>query len=127
MSFHLLKLLSVGVVATLILAAPGMVYSRGDAPSSLPTKTHPLWVDAKNRQVLIYSEVNLKNWEKLNPHWGVVFRGGKLGDKAILSAFCTPQEFHEALLQIGARPGNNPDLEQSGTVVQGEELSVSVL
>jgi hypothetical protein len=127
MSFHLLKLLYVGVVVTLILAVPGLIPSLAADLPLLPTKTHPLLIDAKNRQVLIYTEILFKNWDKANPHWGVVFRGGKLWDKAILSAFCTPQEFYEALVQIGARPGNNPALDQSGTVVQGEELSVSVI
>jgi hypothetical protein len=96
-------------------------------PPPLPTKTSPLLMDAKNSQVLIYTEINAKNWDKLNPHWGVVFQGGKLSHKAIFSAYCTPEEFHAALLQIGANSGNNLIQDQTGVVVQGDELSVSVL
>ena len=53
--------------------------------------------------------------------------GGKLNDQAILHAFCTPQEFHDALLQIGARPGNNLTLRSSEEVIGGDELLVSVI
>jgi len=127
MAFQLLKMLFVGVVTTLILAAPGIVPSWATNLTTLPTKTHPLLVDIGGRRVLLYTEINRKNLNKTNPHWGVVYRGGELSDKAILSAFCIPEEFHAALLQIGARPGNNLTLGQNGAFVQGDELSVSVL
>jgi hypothetical protein len=127
MAFHLLKILSVGVVTTLILFTLGAVPSGAADPASLPTKAHPLFIDLKKRQVLLYTEVNPKNWNKTNPHWGVVYQGGKLKDKAILSAFCTPGEFHEALMQIGTRPGNNLTLNQTDTLVEGDEVTISVL
>ena len=125
MAFHLLKMFFVGVVATLIFSSPGAVPSRAADLTNLPTKAHPLFIDFKKRQVLLYTEVNPRNWNKTNPHWGVVYYGGKLSDKAILSAFCTPGEFHAALMQIGARPGNNLTPDQAGSFVQGDELSVS--
>ncbi len=126
MALSLLKMLSVGVVATLIFSAPGVDPSWSADLTTLPDKAHPLSIDLKKRRVLLYTEVNLKNWNKTNPHWGVVYRGGKLSDKGILSAYCTPEEFHAALLQIGARPGNNLTPDQTNTLVQGDELSVSV-
>jgi hypothetical protein len=126
MAFHLLKSLSFGVVATLILFTLDAVPSRAADPAKLPTKTNPLFIDLNKRQVLLYTEGNLKNWNKTNPHWGVVYQGGRLSDKAILSAFCPPGEFHAALMQIGARPGNNLTGNQVETWVEGDELSVSV-
>jgi hypothetical protein len=125
MAFHLLKMLFVGVVATLIFSSPGAVPSRAEDLATLPTKAHPLLIDLRKRQVLLYTEINLKNRNKPNPHWGVVYHGGELSDKAILSAFCTPGEFHAALMQIGARPGINLTPDQAGAFVQGDELSVS--
>ena len=127
MALFLLKLLSVGVVATLIFSASGADLSWSADRTTLPDKAHPLHVDLQKRQVLLYTEVNQKNWDKPNPHWGVVYRGGKLGDKALLSAYCTPEEFHDALLKIGANPGNNLPADHTNTLVQGDELSVSVL
>lgn len=127
MASHLLKILSVGVVATLILFPLDAVPSRAADPSKLPTKANPLFIDLNKKQVLLYTEINLKNWDKTNPHWGVVYQGGKLGDKAILSAFCPPEEFHEALIKIGARSGHNLTLHQTDTLVEGDEFSVSVI
>lgn len=127
MAFHLLKIFFVGVVVTLILFRLGVVSSPAAEPANLPTKTHPLLVDLSKKLILLYTEVNPRNWNKSNPHWGVVYQGGKLRDKAILSAFCTPGEFHGALIKIGARPGNNPTLQHPDTLVEGDELSVSVL
>ncbi len=121
-----LKTLTVGVVATLILSWAGPVpASERDGPA-WPSRAEPLRVDSINRRVLIYTEVNPKSLNQSNPHWGVVFQGGKLNDKAILLAFCTPQEFHDALLRIGAKPGNNLTLGSSGEVIGGDELLVSV-
>jgi hypothetical protein len=125
MASPLLKILSVGVVATLILFTLYAVPSRAADPVKQPTKANPLFVDFNKKQVRLYTEVNLKNWDKTNPHWGVVYRGGKLGDKAILSAFCPPEEFHAALMQIGARPGNTLTGDQADTLVQGDELTIS--
>ena len=127
MALSLLRLLFVGVVATLILSATGVDPSWSADLTTLPDKAHPLFIDLKKRQILLYTEVNLKNWDKTNPHWGVVYRNGKLGEKAILSAYSSPEEFHGALLKIGAHPGNNLTPDQTNAFVRGDELSVSVI
>ncbi|MBA4394156.1 MAG: hypothetical protein C0407_11440, partial [Desulfobacca sp.] len=92
----------------------------------LPSHAEPLRVDSINKRVLIYTEVNPQSFNQSNPHWGVVYQGGKLSDKAILQAFCTPQDFHDALQQIGAKPGNNLTLRSSGEIIGGDDLLVSV-
>ena len=121
-----LKTLTVGVVTTLILSWAGPVPASDRDEPALPSRAEPLRVDSIKKRVLIYAEVNPKSLNQSNPHWGVVFQGGKLKDKAPLPAFCTPQEFHDALLQIGARPGNNLTLRSSGEFIGGDELQVSV-
>lgn len=126
MALHRLKTLTVGVVATLILSWAGPVSASDRDVPALPSRTEPLRIDTINKQVLVYAEVNPKSLNQSNPHWGVVYQGGKLNDQAILRAFCTPQEFHDALLQIGAKPGNNLTLRSSGEVIGGDELLVSV-
>ena len=122
-----LKVLTVGVVATLICSSTGNVpASERDVPPLL-SRTDPLRVDPENKRVLIYTEVNPKSHHQNNPHWGVVFRGGKLHDKGLLLAFCTPESFYDALTQIGARPGNNLTLRSSGEFIAGDEVVVSVI
>ena len=126
MALHRLKALTVGVVATLILSSAGPVPASDRDVPVLPTRIEPLRVDLIHKRVLIYTEVNPQALNQSTPHWGVVFQGGKLNEKAILQAFCKPQELHDALLQIGARPGNNLTLRSSEEVIGGDELLVSV-
>lgn len=121
-----LKILTVGVVATLILSWAGSVPASVRDVPVLPSRSEPLRVDSINKRLLIYTEVNPKSFNQSNPHWGVVYQGGKLHDKAILQAFCRPQDFHDALLKIGAKPGNNLTLRSSGEVIEGDDLLVSV-
>jgi hypothetical protein len=89
-----------------------------------PTRENPLVVDAKGKRVLIYTEVSEKNLHETNPHWGVVFKDGKYGEKAILRAFVQTLAFHDALQQIGARPGNNLTKDVIGKAVEGDVLDV---
>jgi hypothetical protein len=91
----------------------------------LPAKENPLVVDQEGRRVLIYAEVNEKNLHETNPHWGVVFKDGKLGDKAILKAYAPHLAFHDALVQIGAKPGNNLTKDMLEVPVAGDLLEVT--
>jgi hypothetical protein len=92
---------------------------------SFPTKENPIVVDTKGKRVLIYSEVSEKNLNETNPHWGVVFKDGKFGEKAILKSFANPLAFHDALLQIAAKPGNNLTKDVIGKPVEGDILELT--
>jgi hypothetical protein len=127
MAMRRLKTFTVGVVATLIFSWTENVPASERDVFPLPSRTDPLRVDAVNKRVLIYTEVNPKSHNHNNPHWGVVFQGGKLSDKGIRLAFCTPESFHDALVQIRARAGNNLTLHSSGEFITGDELSVSAI
>jgi hypothetical protein len=126
MPFPGLKALTVGVVATLILFWLGDVPAADRDISRYPSRSDPIRVDLPQKQILIYTEVNLQTLYQAKPHWGVVYQGGQLSSKAILKAHCTTEEFHYALIRIGAKPGNNLTLDSSGTFVNGDELSVWV-
>lgn len=90
-----------------------------------PARKNPLIIDEKNKSVLMFTEINSKNLYKTNPHWGIVFKDGKLADKAILKAYAHHLDFHDALLKIGAVPGNNLTEDKTGEVVKGSELIVT--
>jgi hypothetical protein len=91
------------------------------------SREKPLSIDGDGRRVLIYSELNRESLHNKNPHWGVVSKSGKLADKGILNAFCEPLEFHDALVQIGAKPGNNLTEKSTGQSVAGDRLIVSAI
>lgn len=89
-----------------------------------PTKENSLMIDEKGKRVLIYTEVHEMNVHQSNVHWGVVFKEGKFQDRAILKAFANQLNFHDALIKIGAKPGNNLNKETVGKYVGGDILDV---
>ncbi len=92
----------------------------------LPSRQTPLIIDRATMSALIYTELNLKSAFKDNPHWGIVARSGKLQDKAILKSFVDALDFHDALLSIGAKAGNNLTEDNTGISVAGDILKVSM-
>ncbi len=89
-----------------------------------PTREKPLIIDEKNKRVLIYTEVHEMNVHQWNVHWGVVFKDGKFQDRAILRAYSNQLDFHDALLKIGAKPGNNLNKDTIGKYVEGDLLDI---
>ncbi len=89
-----------------------------------PTKTNPLVIDGKGKRVLIYTEVHEMNVHQSNIHWGIVFKDGKFQDRAILRAYANQLDFHDALIKIGAKPGNNLIKDTIGKYIEGDVLDV---
>lgn len=92
---------------------------------NLPTKENPLIIDEKGKRVLIYTEVHEMNVHQSNVHWGIVFKDGKYQDRAILRAYANQLDFHDAMLRIGAKPGNALTKETVGKYVEGDLLSIT--
>lgn len=118
----LLKVFSV-IIFILIFIPP--VFSKSS--NIMPSKEKPLIVDEKNRKILIYTELNVMHLYQPTVHWGVVFKDGKFGDRAILKAYCNQLDFHDALIKIGAKPGNNLTKDSIGKFVEGDELELTAL
>jgi hypothetical protein len=111
------------VALTVLLLIGGSLSA--DAADTTPTRENPLIVDTIGKRVLIYTEVNEMNVHQSNVHWGVVFKDGKYQDRAILKSYANHLQFHDALLKIGARPGNNLTKETIGKNVEGDLLEVT--
>ena len=95
------------------------------AADELPTKDKPLVVDKVHQRVLIYTETHPMRLYMPNVHWGIVFKDGKMQDRAILRSWAGALEVHDALVEIGAKPGNNLNRETLGKAVAGDELTVT--
>ncbi len=93
----------------------------------LPNKETPLLIDEKDKKVLIYTELNVMHLYQPTVHWGVVFKDGRFGDRAILKAYVNQLDFYDALIKIGAIPGNNLNKDSVGKYVEGDELEVTAL
>lgn len=90
-----------------------------------PTRENPLVIDDKGKRVLIYTETHEMNVHQYNVHWGIVFRDGRYQDRAILRAYANHLDFHDALLKIGAKPGNTLTKDTIGKFAEGDLLEIT--
>lgn len=118
---------SVRVVTAFISAFALLAYAAiaSANQSALPTRENPIIVDKQGKRVLIYTEVNEMNVHQSNVHWGVVFKDGRFQDRAILRSWANHLAFHDALVAIGARPGNNLNKETIGKHVEGDHIDIT--
>lgn len=101
------------------------------AQSITDTGSNELVVNKNNKEIVMKAEVNGKYLTESTRH-GVVFKDGSNGEKAVLRGLSSEKEFYDALVQIGAKPGNNVKMEHMkadathGTAVEGSKLNVFV-
>lgn len=88
------------------------------------SKTNPIIVDKVAKTVKMYTEVNGKYFVEPTRH-GIVFKDGSNGEKSILKGWGNQNDFYNALIDIGAKPGNNLTLE-TVAAVQGDPLDVTI-
>ncbi len=89
----------------------------------------PVIIDADKKEIIIEAIVNGKYFNSPSRHHGIVFEGGKYGDRAVLIGLSDEREVYQALIDIGAVAGNNLKLEEYTKVsknVDGQQLDVFV-
>lgn len=90
------------------------------------TKEKPLQVNKADGSVTFLAQVNGKYFYETTRH-GAVFEGGANGEKAIFRAYADPEAFYNALIEIGAKAGDNMTLEnKEKTNVEGDAFDVSI-
>ncbi|GCD10890.1 YdjY domain-containing protein [Clostridium tagluense] len=126
------KVLTVLLVASLIfsLAACSKVAPKV-APKASKTEAKVLVVNKEAKEIKMLCEVNGKYFKEATRH-GIVFAKGSNGEKSVLRGLADEKEFHQALLDIGAKPGNNlkaADMKATadkGVAVDGDKLNAVV-
>lgn len=86
-----------------------------------------LVINKDKKEVKMLAEVNGKYFTESTRH-GVVFKDGSNGEKSVLRGLASQFDFYDALVSIGAKPGNNikmTDMDK-GVKVQGSKLNVFV-
>ena len=108
--------LLIGILVSLLSVSCG---KKGNGPV-------PLTVDKQNGSITLLAEVNGKYLLTPTRH-AVVFKNGKNGDKSIFIGLADHKAFYDALIAIGAKPGNNMTMENKEiTKVKGDLLDVTV-
>lgn len=89
--------------------------------------TTPMVVDTKNQTVTILAQVNGKYLTENTRH-AVIFKDGKFGDKPVFIALENQNDFFNAMMKIGGKPGNNMTKANGETThVEGQKVSMSVI
>lgn len=87
---------------------------------------NPIKVDKEAGTITILSQVNGKYFTEPTRH-ASVFKDGGNGAKSIFTAYATPVDFYNGLIEIGAKPGENMTLDNKETThVEGTPIKVSV-
>ena len=88
----------------------------------------PAVINNNRKEVRIEAIVNGKYFNNPTRHHGIVFKGGKYGDKGVLISLTDEREFYQALKDIGCVEGNNLTMEDMSLskAVKGEPLDVFV-
>ena len=87
-----------------------------------------LSVNKDKKEVQILAQVNGKYLTEPTRH-GIVFKDGTNGEKSVLRGLANQIDFYNALIEIGAQPGNNislDDMKKSEKSVEGSKLNVTV-
>lgn len=122
------KVLTVLLVASLIFSLAACSKA---APEASKTEAKVLVVDKEAKEIKMLCEVNGKYFTEATRH-GVVFAKGSNGEKSLLRGLADEKEFHQALLDIGAKAGNNlkaADMKAAadkGVAVDGDKLNAVV-
>lgn len=118
------KLASILLATTLIFS---LTACGKETAKTSTDNTKVLVVDKEAKEVKMLAEVNGKYFTEATRH-GVVFEKGSNGEKSVLRGLADEKEFHQALLDIGAKAGNNlkaADMKagaDNGVSVDGDKL-----
>lgn len=87
---------------------------------------NPMKVDKEAGTITVLAQVNGKYFTEATRH-ASVFKDGSNGAKSIFTAYANQNDFYNALIELGAEPGNNmtPD-NATTTKVEGTPISVKV-
>ena len=87
---------------------------------------NPIKVDKEAKKVTVLSSVNGKYFTEATRHASVNTDGSN-GAKSVLTAYATPEEFYNALIEIGAKPGENMNPDNATTThVEGSKIGATV-
>ena len=109
-----------------VVSLSGVVIAQGNPKSIAVTKENPLSINEGEKSLSFLAQVNGKYFYEPTRH-GAVFKDGKNGDKSVFRAFVDPKTFHDSLVKLGFKPGNNMTMQNMETMfVQGDPLDVTV-
>lgn len=90
------------------------------------TKENPIQVNKEEGTITFLAQVNGKYFYESTRH-AAVFLDGKNGEKAVFRGFVNHEDFYNALIELGAKAGENMTLDNAATThVEGDKFDVTV-
>ena len=102
------KLAAIIAAATMVcsLAACGGKSNTVESKAQETEAEETMTVDKDKKEIVMLCEVNGTYFTEPTRH-GIVYKGGSNGEKAVLRGLADEKEFYQALLDIGAKAGDN--------------------
>lgn len=125
------RLLAVGTALVCALAITACSQKAEPEKKDDAQSAPQITVNKDKKEVIVPAEVNGKYFTEGTRH-GVVFKDGSNGEKAVLRGLASEKDFHAALLEIGAKPGDNltmADMKKKASeniTVQGAKINAFV-
>ena len=95
-----------------------------EAPA--PAAPEDVVVDAEAGTVTITAQLNGAFFDQSTMHY-CVWKDGGAGDKAMLAAYCTAEDFYNGMLEAGGTPGTKTKDEiEGGAAVDGQSVDVTL-
>jgi hypothetical protein len=115
------------IILTAALAVGCSSNKTAETPKTTEKSDKLMVVDTDKKEIRMETEVNAKYFTESTRH-GVVFKDGSNGEKSVLRGLVSQFEFHQALLDIGAKPGDNIKMEdmKKAVAVAGDKIDVFV-
>ena len=94
--------------------------------SETTTAPEDVVVDKENKTVTITAQVNGTFFDQSTMHY-CVFRDGGAGDKCMLAAYCSAEDFYNAMIEAGGEPWNTTtDKIKDGEFTDGQKVDVTL-
>ena len=90
------------------------------------SEENPIKIDKDAKSVTIYTKYNGKFETEATRHLAI-FKDGKLSDMSIFSSYVSPEDFYNALVEVGAEAGNNMNADNAATTkTEGSKLELTL-
>ncbi|OAA91628.1 YdjY domain-containing protein [Clostridium ljungdahlii] len=124
------KIISIAASILLLgMVLAGCSNKQQQSQQSKPSvKEETMTVNKDKKEVKMQAEVNGKYFTEGTRH-AVVYKGGKNGEKSILRGLADEKKFYEAMMSLGAKPGNNltaEDMKKGAKSIEGSKVNVFV-
>lgn len=96
------------------------------AETEAPADPSEVVVDTENKSVTISAQLNGTFFDQSTMHY-CVNKDGKMGDKCMFAAYCSVEDFYNAMLEIGGEPWNtSSDKIANGEFTDGPKVDVTL-